>query len=98
MEHEFVPGKRRCRVCHQTAKFVREFDEPCDQPVPLDEASNEPPPEPDGLMWHLNVWTTVNDVTFAGQATSTGDPHIELIEAVGEIVANIVTNSTPAEE
>jgi hypothetical protein len=108
MEHEFVPGKRRCRICHQTAKFVRQFEEPCDAGTgigDIDEAlaarGRIPAPEPQ--VWHLNVWTSVNGVIFAVSAEATeatdGPDIAELmVNSVLWCVNEIKTDATPAEE
>jgi hypothetical protein len=65
MEHEFVPGKRRCRNCD--VKYVFREDFPCCEadaygnPVPPPKPEPEKPPQ----VWHLNVWTDIGVARFA---------------------------------
>jgi hypothetical protein len=98
MEHEFVPGKRRCRICHNTAKFVRQFDEPCDPMRELLDPEPSPEPEPQPQWWHMNVWTSVNGVIFTGSHQYSGPDVIgwAQAEAVNK-VAEIVVSYTPKE-
>jgi hypothetical protein len=93
MEHEFVPGKRRCRIC--AVKWGYRNNEPCFDP----DLAVAPEPEKSPQVWHLNVWTSVNGVIFTGSATAPdGNTTSGLTEAVRAIVRDIIAEYTPKED
>lgn len=96
MEHEFVPGKRRCQSCrmklNEAAWLDADAGTPLGCPGEIVSPKSEPEPEKPPQVWHLNVWTSVNGVIFTGSHQYSGPDVLgwaqaEAVNKVKEIVA-----------
>lgn len=95
MEHEFVPGKRRCRNCDVKWGYRNDF--PCCEA----DADGNPAalPGPEKQTWHLNIWTSVNGVIFTGSHQYDGEDVVGwAITEADNKVQEIIAASTPKEE
>lgn len=63
MEHEFVPGRRRCRNCDVKWGYREDF--PCCEADATGGPAQMPDPAPEPQTWHLNVWTDIGLAKFA---------------------------------